>query len=83
MLPPFASTHHFLDLIISDNNYKMSLLQDLTKEKYYITKFTHTSFLDLDEITYIERNMLLKFITEEKEAEQKQIMKLKNSGGRL
>ena len=83
MLPPFASTRHFLDLIISDNDYKMRLLQDITKEKYYITKFTHTSFIDIDEITYLERNMILKFITEEKEAEQKQLMKLKNSGGRL
>lgn len=83
MLPPFVSTHHFLDLIISDNDYKFSLLQDLTKEKYYITKFTHTSFTDLDEITYIERNMLMKFIKEEKEAEQKQIMRLKNSGGKV
>ena len=74
---PFASMHHFLDLIISNPEYKLQVLQNLTKEKYYISKFIHTSFLDLDEITHMERNMLLKFIGEDKEQEQKQIMKLR------
>jgi len=54
-------------------------MQDLVKERYYITKFTHTSYLDLDEITHLERNAMLKFITEEKEQEQQQIQRIRNN----
>ena len=39
------------------------ILENITTEKYQISKKIHTSFLDLDEITYVERRMLLKFIT--------------------
>ena len=41
------------------------ILENITKEKYQISKKIHTSFLDLAEITYVERRMLLKFITED------------------
>ena len=37
----------------------------MTKEKYIISKKTNTSYLDLDEITPLERKMLLKFIIED------------------
>ena len=59
------STKHFLDLILPSDNYKSALLETITKEKYLISKKIHTSFLDLDEITPIERKMILKFITED------------------
>lgn len=55
------------------------IMQDLVKERYYITKFTHTSYLDLDEITHLERNAMLKFITEEKEQEQQKIQRIRNN----
>ena len=78
MLHPFASSRHFLDLIITDFNVRSKILENITKEKYYISRFLNTSYVDLDEITRIERNMLLKFIKEDKEAEQNQIKKLRN-----
>lgn len=56
----------------------MQVLQDLTKEKYYISKFIHTSYVDLDEVTHVERSMILKFITEEKEAEQRKLRDIRN-----
>ena len=59
------STTHFLDLILPEGRFKTYLLETLTKEKYIISKKTHTSFLDLDEITPVERKMILKFITED------------------
>ena len=65
LLPPFVSTKHFLDLILPSGEYKSSVLESITKEKYLISKKIHTSFLDLDEITPIERKMLLKFIIED------------------
>lgn len=40
-------------------------MENLTREKYIISKKTHTSYIDLDEITPIERKMILKFITED------------------
>ena len=65
MLPPFVSTTHFLDLILPSDKVKGVLLENLTKEKYFISRKIHTSYLDLDEITPIERKMILKFITED------------------
>ena len=40
-------------------------MESITKEKYLISKKIHTSYLDLDEITPLERKMLLKFIIED------------------
>ena len=65
ILHPFVSTIHFLDLILPSHKLKSMILENITKEKYQISKKIHTSFLDLDEITYVERRMLLKFITED------------------
>lgn len=78
MLYPFVSNQHFLDLVISDYNTKTAILENIVKEKYYITKFLNTSYLDTDEITHVERNMLLKFIKDDKEHEAKQIKNLRN-----
>lgn len=78
MLRPFVSSQNFLDLVISDYGAKTRILENLVKERYYITKFLHTSYLDTDEITHIERNMLLKFIKEDKEQEIKQIKNVRN-----
>jgi hypothetical protein len=60
-----VSTSHFLDLILPSGNYKSAILETITKEKYLISKKIHTSFLDLDEITPLERKMILKFIIED------------------
>lgn len=59
------STNHFLDLILPSDKFKSALLETITKEKYLISKKIHTSFLDLDEITPLERKMILKFIIED------------------
>lgn len=51
------------------------MLENLTKEKYVISRKLHTSFLDLDEITPIERKMLLKFITEDLQEQSEAMQK--------
>ena len=79
LLPPFVSTNHFLDLILPSDRFKGSLLKNLTKEKYVISKKLHTSYLDLDEITPIERKMILKFITEDLQ-EQSEAMERARKG---
>lgn len=78
MMPPFKSTEHFLDLVINDPRVREQILTSLTKEKYYISKFLNTSYIDADEITRIERTMLLKFITEDIENEDEKIKQLRD-----
>ena len=58
------------------------MLTNLTKEKYYIAKFLHTSYLDLDEITLIERRMLLKFLNQDMETENAKIEQASKSMSR-
>ena len=71
------STKHFLDLILPSGEYKSSVLESITKEKYLISKKIHTSFLDLDEITPIERKMILKFIIEDLKEQNAAIERVK------
>lgn len=73
MLYPFVSTTHFLDLVVSDQTFKTAAMQNLINEKYQIAKRTHTSFLELDEITPFERKAILKLIIDDLE-EQKRIL---------
>ena len=82
MLLPFVSQKNFLDLVINDSHTKERILSDLVKERYYIAKFLHTSYLDLDEITHIERGMLLKFLNEDMETENKKVEKFSKSVAR-
>ena len=51
----------------------------MTKEKYMISKRTHTSYLDLDEITPLERKMILKFIVEDLKEQNSAIEKARVS----
>lgn len=79
---PFKSQENFLDLVINDTYTREQMLSNLTKEKYYIAKFLHTSYLDLDEITPIERRMLLKFLNQDMEAENAKIEQVSKSMSR-
>lgn len=51
----------------------------IVKERYLISKRTNTSYLDTENITVLERQLLLKFINEEIEAEQKLLEELPNN----
>ena len=73
MLYPFASTKHFLDLVVDDPQYKSITMQNIISEKYQISKRTNTSFLELDEITPFERKALLKLIVDDLEEQRRLI----------
>lgn len=64
---PFWSTGHFLDLQFSDKDheYKSKVFEDLVEEGYYISKYTHTSYADLQQITPLERKILIKLISDD------------------
>ena len=70
---PFASTKHFLDLVVDDPKFKSLAMQNIISEKYQISKRLHTSFVELDEITPFERKALLKLIIDDLE-EQRRII---------
>lgn len=44
--------------------------EQIVKERYYISKRTNTSYLDVGDISVLERRLLMKFITEEVKQEQ-------------
>ena len=70
---PFATTKHFLDLVVDDPEFKSITMNNLIQEKYQISKRIHTSFTELDDITSVERKALLKLIIKDLE-EQKRIL---------
>lgn len=52
--------------------------RDITKERYYISKYCNTSYNDAGDITPLERRYLLEFITEELEKQKAMIDKVKS-----
>lgn len=72
---PFVQPLNFLDPLLSSTfkEYSEKRLKDLIRGRYLISRFTHTSYLDVGYISPLERDYILEFITEEKEEEQKKI----------
>lgn len=64
---PFGSTTHFLDLQFTkdDHNITSKMLNNIVEEGFYITKYTHTSYADLSDITPFERRILIKLISDD------------------
>lgn len=70
--------NRYLDMIVTDRRLKGSLMENLNREKYIITKQTHTSFTDIDKITYLERASIMKYIMEDLEHTKQAQEKAKN-----
>ena len=51
--------------------------KQITKERYYITKYTNTSYLDVGKITPTERDLLMSFIKEDLEKTKESLEKSK------
>ena len=51
---------------------------EIIKERYFISKQTHTSYLDVGLITPTERKYLLDFIIKDIETENKKLEKISN-----
>ena len=47
------------------------MLHNIIEEGFYISKYTHTSYTDLDKITPFERRVLIKMISDDIEAQNK------------
>ena len=82
MTVPFVSEKTFLtpELTNDGKPYGPVEMERLIHAKYYITRFTNTSYTDAGQITPMEREYILGYIKEEKEQEEKAIDKVKNKG---
>lgn len=71
--PPFALLQNFLDPPLTSDGkpYAPYRFNEIEKERYLITKYTHTSYLDTGLLTPREREDMLKFIIEDLQREQK------------
>ena len=76
---PFASKETFLDLLISSDKEKKHLLDNILQEVYYLSKNTHNSIHDIDEITYYERSTLLNILLHEQQKEQEVMQKIRTA----
>ena len=80
MTAPFVSPLNFLDpLLTSDaERYCAERYKELVKGRYQISKYCHTSYNDVGEISPLERDYIIGFITEELEKQQKAIEEAKH-----
>lgn len=62
-----ANYHKYLDMVITEPSIKGRYMDDLNRERYIISKHTHTSFTEIDEISYVERTSIMKYIMEDLE----------------
>ena len=78
-IQPFASQTNFLDPQFTKDGdpYGPERFKQITKERYYITKYTNTSYLDVGKITPTERDLLMSFIKEDLEKTKESLEKSK------
>ena len=82
--PPFGTHRSFLDPHLTSDGqlYAPLKFNELIKERYYITKYCNTSYLDVGQISPTERRVILNIIKnellEKSKAIQEQIDKYKN-----
>ena len=87
---PFASQVNFLDLLYDKNAttkdgqlFAPQLFKKLVNDCYLISKFIHTSYNDVLDITPMEKDTLISFIKRDNEEENKRMQEsLKNMKGK-
>lgn len=77
----FAQTVNFLDPTLTSNGapYGPNRFKEIVRERYLISKHCNTSYSDLNNVSPLERECLLKFIYEELKAEHDAIETAKNN----
>lgn len=78
VISELANMNKYLDMVVLDRSLKSNLMENLNRERYIITKQTHTSYTDIDEITYLERASIMKYIKEDLEHTKQAQEKAKN-----
>lgn len=81
MTAPFVSPLNFLDpLLTSDSaRYCGERYKELCRGRYLISKYCHTSYNDVGEISPLERDYIIGFITEELEKQQRALEEAKHN----
>ena len=77
MQAPFASQVNFLDpsLTADGKPYGPEKFKKIVEERYVISKWLHTSYLDVGKITPTEKDILIKLINEDRERREKNLNK--------
>ena len=55
----------FFDMIIINDRARTKMLDNIIKERIIIARNLNISYLELDEVTYVERQTMIKEITED------------------
>lgn len=76
---------NFLDPQVLPNGepYAPKRFRDIAQECYWVSKYVHTSYNDVQDMTPKERELIISFITDELEKQEKEIEKQnekRNSG---
>lgn len=81
MIAPFVSPLNFLDpLLASDaEQYCGERYKELVRGRFMISKYCNTSYNDVGDISPLERDYIIRFITEDLEKQQKILDEAKNN----
>ena len=73
MCPPFASLPSFLDPPLTSDGkvYAHERVNEIIRQCYLITRFCHTPYSDVMDMSPMERETILNIIREDKEKELK------------
>ena len=67
-------------ILTSDGKpYAPLRFKEITRERYLISKYSHTSYKDLDDVSPTERAYILEFIYDELQKEQEAIEEAKRN----
>lgn len=79
MTVPFAQHQNFLDPVLTSEGkpYGPQRYREIIKERYYISKYTNSSYIDIGDINPTERRVLLEYIVEELQQQKDMIDKQK------
>ena len=79
MIAPFVSPLNFLDPLLTSDaaRYCSERYKELTRGRYLISKYCNTSYNDVGDISPLERDYIIGFITEELEKQQKALEEAK------
>lgn len=79
MTVPFVSPLNFLDPLLTSNaaQYCSERYKELARGRYLISKHCNTSYNDAGDISPLERDYIIGFITEELEKQQKALEEAK------
>lgn len=81
MKVPFVSPLNFLDPLLTSDSKKYcgEKFKELVRGRFMISKYCNTSYKDVGEMSPLERDYIIGFITEDLEKQQKALEEAKKA----